>query len=60
MRGWLVPFLLATAATAHAADPWSKTMSKRGVDPALAENPIAITPEIRAAAARPILADLGV
>lgn len=50
MRGWLVPFLLAAAATAQAADPWSKAMSKRGVDPAVAENPIAITPEIRAAA----------
>lgn len=51
MRGLLLGrLILAAAAAAHAADPWSKMLVKRGVDPALVANPIEITPEIRTAA----------
>jgi Flp pilus assembly protein TadD len=43
--------MLALAGTAAlASDPWSTALRKRGIDPGLVENPIAITPEIRAVA----------
>jgi Flp pilus assembly protein TadD len=46
--------LIAMAVVAPAApkgvDPWATALKKRGVDPALVPNPIAITPEIKAAA----------
>jgi Flp pilus assembly protein TadD len=42
--------LLLAASTAHAADGWSKVLARRGADPALAENPIEVTPDIEAAA----------
>jgi Flp pilus assembly protein TadD len=46
----LIVLLVAAAPSLPAADPWSSALAKRGIDPALVENPIAITPEIRAAA----------
>jgi len=49
--GFLIVAMLAGAGLrSAAADPWSAALTKRGVDPSLVENPIAITPEIRAAA----------
>ena len=48
---WLVLVTLTFGAPAvPAADPWAGALKKRGIDPALVENPIAITPEIKAAA----------
>jgi Flp pilus assembly protein TadD len=38
------------ATASEASDAWSSALIKRGIDPALVENPIAQTPEIRAAA----------
>jgi tetratricopeptide (TPR) repeat protein len=53
MRGHLVgSLLLAVSVAAQPTDPWTKGIEKRGIDPALVENPIAVTPEIRADAAR--------
>ena len=53
MRGThLAVVLMAVATAALGADPWSKAIAKRGLDPAVVVNPIAITPEIRAAADR--------
>lgn len=42
--------IAAQSAAAREADPWSRSLVKRGIDPGLIENPIAVTPEIRAAA----------
>jgi Flp pilus assembly protein TadD len=42
--------LVASASGSGAADPWSTALIKRGIDPTLVENPIAMTPEIREAA----------
>ena len=46
--------LLAIVSTAwvslQAADAWSSALKKRGIDPGVVDNPIAITPEIKAAA----------
>ena len=50
LRLLLMATLLAAAVPARAADSWSRALVKRGIDPALVENPIAITPEIKAAA----------
>jgi tetratricopeptide (TPR) repeat protein len=41
---------LSLGASTAQADPWSKALSRCGADPALVENPIAITPDIEAAA----------
>ena len=46
----LVGSLTACAFSADAAETWSNALMRRGVDPALVENPIALTPEIAAAA----------
>lgn len=46
----LIAMLAAAASPSPAADAWSKALVKRGIDPALVLNPIAITPEVRAAA----------
>src|SRR5262245_32473408 len=52
MPGRLVGSLVfAAAAAAGASDPWTRSRATDGIDPALVVNPIAITPEIRAAAA---------
>lgn len=50
MRARMSSLVFAAFLTAEAADPWSKAMAKRGIDPGIATNPIAITPEIRSAA----------
>ena len=50
VRTTLLGALLAGARPATAADGWSKGLLRRGVDPAQVPNPIAITPEIKAAA----------
>ena len=42
--------VVAASFESHAADTWSAGLKKRGIDPALVENPIEITPEIRVAA----------
>jgi tetratricopeptide (TPR) repeat protein len=47
----LLAVLMAATLQARAADPWSTALKRRGIDPALVENPIAITAEIKAAAA---------
>jgi Flp pilus assembly protein TadD len=47
----VVATLLAARVPSHAADAWTSALAKRGIDPSLVENPIAITPEIKAAAA---------
>ena len=45
MRGThLAVVLVAVATAALGADPWSKAIAKRGLDPAVVVNPIAITP----------------
>jgi len=44
--------LLAAPRAARAADTWAKELSRRGVDPGLLDNPVAVTPEIKAAADR--------
>jgi len=49
-RSPFIVMLALAGAGALASDPWSTALRKRGIDPALVENPIAITPEIRAAA----------
>ena len=46
----VVATLLAATAPSRADDAWAKALARRGIDPALTENPIAITPEIKAAA----------
>jgi Flp pilus assembly protein TadD len=46
----LVLLLSAAGRTTLATDAWSVGIKKRGIEPSLVENPIAITPEIRAAA----------
>jgi len=50
----LVVLVVCAAAAAAAGtvpeDAWARTLRGRGVDPALVPNPIALTPEIRAAA----------
>jgi len=46
----VVAMLLATPVGSRAADSWTKALDKRGIDPSLIEDPIAITPEIKAAA----------
>jgi tetratricopeptide (TPR) repeat protein len=46
----LLATLLAAAVPSRADDVWAKALAKRGIDPALVANPIAITPEIKAAA----------
>ena len=48
--GLVIAILVSAATASRAADPWSAALIKRGIDPALVENPIAVTPEIRAAA----------
>jgi Flp pilus assembly protein TadD len=54
MKGVVQLLFLAMLASpglrSAAADPWSAALTRRGIDPSLVENPIAITPEIRAAA----------
>jgi len=46
----VVATLLASPLPSRAADSWSKALAKRGIDPALFDDPIAITPEIKSAA----------
>jgi tetratricopeptide (TPR) repeat protein len=46
----VVATLLAAPAPSRASDPWGKALAKRGIDPALVDDPIGITPEIKAAA----------
>ena len=46
----VVATLLAAPIASRAADSWTKALEKRGIDPALVCDPIAITPEIKAAA----------
>jgi tetratricopeptide (TPR) repeat protein len=49
--GFALVAMLGTAGLPMAfADAWSVALKKRGIEPALVENPIAITPEIRTAA----------
>lgn len=40
----------ARAASAPPGDSWTKALARRGVDPSVVENPIAVTPAIKAAA----------
>src|SRR5262245_40652312 len=47
----VVATLLVAPGFSRAADSWTKTLAKRGIDPRLVEDPIGITPEIKAAAA---------
>src|SRR5258706_5900523 len=49
-RFGLVAVLLWPAVPARAADAWAKGLARRGVDPELVVNPIAITPAIKAEA----------
>lgn len=49
--GLVLAVLVAATSSGRADDAWSKTIAKRGIDPSLVANPIAITPEIRSAAA---------
>lgn len=42
--------MLLISSPVRASDAWSKGLVRRGVDPALVENPIEITPEIKRAA----------
>jgi len=42
--------LLASASVTPANDAWSRKLARRGVDPSIVQDPIAITPAIRAAA----------
>jgi Flp pilus assembly protein TadD len=49
-RRWVLATLVASTTASWAADPWSAALIKRGIDPTLVENPIAMTPEIRLAA----------
>src|SRR5262245_40761813 len=49
-RLFVLASVLAIATASRAADAWTSALTKRGIDPALVENPIAQTPEIRAAA----------
>ncbi len=48
--GLFLAMLAAAGSPGRADDAWSKELVKRGIDPALVENPIAITQEIRSAA----------
>jgi Flp pilus assembly protein TadD len=41
---------IAAAPHLAAADPWSRALIRRGIDPALVDNPVAVTPEIKAVA----------
>jgi Flp pilus assembly protein TadD len=47
----LAAALVAPGVFARTGDSWSNALVKRGIDPALAGNPIAVTPAIEAAAA---------
>jgi tetratricopeptide (TPR) repeat protein len=49
-RFLLVGMLAVAGLVSAAADSWSVALKKRGIDPGLVENPIAITPEIKTAA----------
>jgi Flp pilus assembly protein TadD len=44
--------LVAWALPSKGSDSWAASLKKRGIDPALVENPIEITPEIKTAADR--------
>src|SRR5258706_6247492 len=46
----VVTMLLAARAASHASESWTKALEKRGIDPTLVDDPIAITPEIKTAA----------
>ena len=46
----VVAMLVAAPVASRAADSWTKELVKRGIDPTLIEDPLAITPEIKAAA----------
>ena len=50
VRALLVALWALASTSVLAADAWSNALKRRGIDPSLVENPIAITPEIRAAA----------
>jgi len=49
-RTTLAAGFFAAATTVDAADAWTKGLLRRGVDPERVQNPIEITPEIKAAA----------
>ena len=49
-RLFVLATLLAAPLATQAADSWTKALVRRGIDPAQVENPIAVTPEIKAAA----------
>ena len=49
-RFLLIAMLATAGLPSWAVDSWSVALRKRGIDPDLVENPIAITPEIKAAA----------
>jgi Tfp pilus assembly protein PilF len=48
--GFVVAACIAAGGTVRAEDAWSRSLRRRGIDPELVANPIAITDEIRQAA----------